>query len=325
MKINFPQCIMIISLLWTMVSCQPPQKNADVSKHDGRNADGKEELRSTNDTSRYESIVASLDSNFDTREIMKLENIANLSTQKTTIVPELMDQFCEHVYKLPLNSDFKSELNYFCDEKNKPKQLFYDLDRYAKISRENPIAVEIAHKIEGEYSTSVVAVAYEIPIPPKFVKEASIPYYMLAPAKFPYFNQSGRVLNRYDGKIGGDLQFNKFDLSYDTVNQTSDGKTFANHKKTQFNGYQVQGGNSDIGLGAEHLVDENPDYKYFKTITITIGTETGGSLMINFANVTVKHNGYEKNARSSAVDIGSAQGSHVKEGILKELPERIIK
>jgi len=312
---------------WNLAACQDLQnkilkKPGTESTTDQNRGD---QDSSVDDKARYAAIAAELDVNFESREIKSLSAIEGLASQKTSIVPSLLDQFCIHAYKLSFRSDFREELGYFCDEHNKPKALFSDLDRYTKITKDTPTSVEIFHKIDGDYSTSVVAVAYEIPIPPKFVKEAGIPYYMVSAAKFPYFEQTGKVVNRDDGRLGGDLQFSKFDLYYETINRTSDGKIFKNEKTTEFNGYQVQGGNSDIGLGTEHLVGENTDYKYFKTITITIGTDTGGSIMINFANVTVKHNGYHKNARDSASDIGIAQGHHVRNGVLQELPDRVIK
>ena len=327
MKIHHFTNLGITFMACIFVGCQDVQNKVLKKKvaDDHSDQENAEQDPTNDNMSRYNAIAAELNANFESKEIRSLSSIESLSAQKTTIVPTLMDQFCVHAYKLTFRADFREEIGYFCDENNKPKPLFTDLDRYSKITKDNPTSVEISHKIDGEYSTSVVAVAYEIPIPPKFVKEAGIPYYMVSSAKFPYFEQSGIVLKRHDGRLGGDLQFSKFDLSYETTNRTPDGKTFKNQKTTEFNGYQVQGGNSDIGLGAEHLVGDNPDYKYFKTITITIGTESGGSVMINFANVTVKHNGYPKNARDSAFDIGIAQGHHVRNGVLKELPDRVLK
>lgn len=327
MKIRLSTMIGVTLLAWGLAACQDIQTKI-LPKKSGEKISSEEnsgqEAPNEND-SRYNVIAAELNQNFEAKEIKNLASIEGLSAQKTTISPNLLNQFCIHAYKLPLQSDFREELGYFCDENSKPKPLFSELDRYAKLTKDSPTSVEILHKIDGDYSTSVVAVAYEIPIPPKFVKEAGIPYYMVSAAKFPYFQQSGKVLKRHDGRLGGDLQFSKFDLYYETINRTSDGKTFKNEKVTEFNGYQVQGGNSDIGLGAEHLVGDNADYKYFKTITITIGTESGGSIMINFANVTVKHNGYPKNARDSAYDIGVAQGHHVRTGVMKEIPDRVVK
>ena len=316
----------IIFFAWISVGCNQIQgKFLKKSDKGSEEQEGEIDEPNSDRKVRYTDIVDELKSTFEPQEVRSLSSIAGLSEQKTTIIPKLMEQFCAHVYKLSFRADFKTELDYFCDENSMPKPLFSDLDRYAKVAKDNPSSVEISHKIDGEYSSSIVAVAYEIPIPPKFIKEAGIPFYMVSPAKFPYFEQSGKVVKIYGREIGSDLQFSRYDLQYETKNITNDGKNFTNQKTTEFNGYQVQGGNSDIGLGAEHLVGDNPDYKYFKTITITIGTESGGSIMINFANVTVKHNGYEQNARKSAFDIGTAQGNHVQKGVIKELPGRVLK
>jgi hypothetical protein len=276
-------------------------------------------------TASFEAIVKNLRQDFPSSEVRTLASIPDLGAQKTTIKKELMDQFCVHSYKLPLKDNFDTELGYFCDASKKPTVLFANIDRYSKIVKDFPVAAEIESGVEGAYSKSVVVAIYEVPIPPKFVKEGHIPEFMTALAKFPYFKQEGKIQKDLNSDFGGDLQFSKYELYYGTENKTKDGKTFSNERVTQFNAYQVHGGNADIGLGAEHMLGSNAKYKYFKTLTITIGTESGGAAVITLANLNVVNNGYPEDARKMAIDTATAQAAHVREGVLKEKADRILK
>lgn len=270
------------------------------------------------------TILEQLAVDFQTSPVKRITEIPNLDSKTATVRPELMTAFCIHAYKLPLKDDFNAELGVLCGSDKKPSEMFTQIDRYAKVDTKSPKALEIANSESAGFNKSLVISAVIVPIPPKFVKEAQIHQYMTASAKFPYFSQDSRVVKDLTSEIGGDLTFGRYELYYATKNKTDDGKSFNNERISQFNGYQVQGGNSDIGLGTEHLISKTPDYKYFKTITVTIGNVDGTSTIITIANVEVNHNGYPKDARKLAVDTATAQSVHVRDGILIEKKDRII-
>ncbi len=275
------------------------------------------------DPNTIKAIVKGLKLTFDTQPIKRVADLPDLSAKPATIRRELMDAFCIHAYKLPLQSDFNTELGVLCGSDKKPTALFTTIDRYAKVSPDNSIALEIANSVDGDYSRSTVISVATTDLPTKFVKEAHVNDYLTAPFNFSYFSQESNVSKDLNHQIGGDLGFSRYELYYSTKNKTDDGKTFRNERTSIYNGYQVQGGSPDIGLITEHLTSTTKDYRSFKTISVSISTQSGGSMIITIANLEVLHNGYPKDARRLAVDTASAQSQHVREGVIREKATRV--
>jgi hypothetical protein len=263
--------------------------------------------------------------NFQSGEPRGLGEISELSTKETSIREDLQKSFCLYVYRLSPKSDFSKELGLLCDENRSPRPLFSDLDRYSKVVGDKPQAVELGHTIEGDFVESTNAVIYELPIPTRYFKEASIQSFMMAPADFGYFRLEGRIAADLASELGGDLQFGKHRLAYKSSSRMKDGKTFLNERETEMNTYQVQGGETNLGLGTEHLLGNNPDYIYLNTVTVTIGTKSGGTALLSVSRVKVRHNGYPEEARRLPIDSATAQATHVHDGVLYELAQRIIK
>ena len=262
---------------------------------------------------------------FDSTPVRRLSDIPGLSAATTVIRSDLTTEFCIHVYKLPLKADFNTELAYFCDSNKKPTNLFTDIDKYLRIQAGKIEAVDLFYQVDGPRSKSVVIGISEVPIPPKFVKEAHIADFMVARAEFGSFTHNGQVVSDQSAALRGTLQFGKYVLAYDTKNTTKDGKSFSNNRSTEVNAYQAKVGDPDIGICTEHLVGNSDSYKYYKTVTIIIGTTSGGSAIISLANLDVANNGYPDDARASAIDSGTAQSTHVHDGVLEEKADRIIR
>jgi hypothetical protein len=262
---------------------------------------------------------------FDPTPVRRLSEIPGLESGTTSIRPDLIGEFCIHVYKLPLKSDFNAELGYFCDPSKKPTKLFTDIDKYLSLQGEKIQAVDLLYQVDGPKSKSVVIGVSQVPIPPKFVKEASIPIFMVGRGEFGYFIHDGKVVKDESATLRGTLQFGKYELFYETKTSTKDGKTFSNKRSTEVNSYQTKVGEPDIGIATEHLIGASDGYSYYKTITIIIANNAGGSVIISMANVEVQNNGYPDESRSSAIDSGTAQSTHVHDGVLKEKADRVVK
>ncbi len=262
---------------------------------------------------------------FQPTPLRSLGEIEGLGAREKTIREDLQKAFCVFVYRLSLKSDFSKEIGLLCDETRSPRPLFGDLDRYSKVPGERPQGVELEHKIDGEFVESTSAIIYEVPIPTRYFKEARIQEYMMAPADFDYFRFESKIAADLGGELGGDLQFGKYKLAYKSVTKTKDGNIFTNDRETEMNTYQVQGGETNLGFGTEHLLGTNTDYVYLNTITITIGTKAGGTALLSISRVKVRHNGYPENARRLPIDTATAQATHVRDGVLYELASKIIK
>ncbi len=257
------------------------------------------------------------------QEILSLDGIDSMNTYSLSIRQELKETFCIHAFRLPLKSDFTDELNVLCTD-NLPNRTFDDLDRFSEFVGDMPRSLRLNVEHEGNRSTGLFATVYELPIQPKWVRSADIGSFMVKDSSYDYVQQIGAASN-LDNTVGGDLQFGKSSLEYKTTVQTSDGQTFNNHRLTELNSFQVQGGNSDIGLGAEHLVEsENNDYVKYNTITVTIGTETDGSVLITIINLDVDNNGFPELTEQVMSDIATAQASHVRMNLWSNLQDHVI-
>lgn len=257
---------------------------------------------------------------FASQDILKFSDIEGLSSQTSTIREDLQDLFCIHVYNLPLKSNFDYEFGYLC-ENNKPTSLFTTIGQHAQIVGAQPRAVELSleHK-EGGISEGTYVTVYHLPNEPKWVKTSHIQDYMTTDTQYDYLKMDAEVSKDLNDLVGGDLQFSKYNLRYVTEVTTPDNTSFSNERTTELNSYQVYGGNSDMGLGAEHLV-ESPEgkYKTYNTITLTIGDKQGGAHLITIIHIAVANNGYPETTQKVMSDLATAQATHVHDGIYAEL------
>jgi hypothetical protein len=258
---------------------------------------------------------------FAAADAIGFADVPELKAQSTAIRKDLKEDFCIHVYKLPLKSDFSAELAVLCTDK-KPNETFTDFDRHAALVGGQPRSIKLSleHKPDG-YTSAVFGTVYRVPIVPKWVRSAKVPYYMTSASEFSYLNRQGEVLEDLTAELGGDLQFGKWRMTYKSDIQTPASTQFSNQLKTELNSFQVHGGNPDIGLGSEHMIDiDNPDYRVYNTTTVTIGNDdNASSTLITIIRVEVKNNGFLETAEKIISDSATSQATHVRDGLIREL------
>lgn len=272
--------------------------------------------KSDDEGSQVSSIMQSQD-------ILTFEGVDSLESFDLTIPTELKEAFCVHAYMLPLKSDFNEELATLCTD-GLPNETFDKLDRFAKLVGDEPRSLKFEIQHEGNRSKGLFATVYELPIQPKWIRSADIGSFMVKESTYDYMQQTGFSIN-FDGDVGGDLQFGKSTLEYEATVETPDGQTFSNQRRTELNSYQVQGGNSNIGMGAEHLVSSEDDaYLKYNTVTVTIGTESDGSVLITIINLDVNNNEFPALAEQVMSDIATAQATHVRNNLWNSLQDHVI-
>lgn len=255
---------------------------------------------------------------FTSASINALQGWPGLDEGKEQIRPELKDIFCVHVYKLPLKANFDQELSVLC-ENNKPTASFAQLDKLGEVVGSQPRAAMLKIEQQGEFTKGIFATVYRVPIQPKWVRSAKIQEYMVGSSVYDYVQLKGEVKQSFTEELGGDLQFGKWHLNYKTDVQTPDVTKFSNERTTELNSFQVHGGNPDIGIGAEHLIDAPAgDYRAYNTTTITIANQDGGSSLITIIRVEVRNNGYAELSEKVINDISTAQATHVHHGLMEE-------
>ena len=261
---------------------------------------------------------------FTSQDVVASSDFSDASSYQGTIRQDLKEQFCIHVYRRPLKADFSNELGYLCTD-NKPNETFDLLDKYSSKVGDKPRSIKLALEHDGDRSEGVFATVYGIDIQPKWVRSADIGSFMIKDSFYDYVQLDGSVVENLDSTLGGDLQFGKSRLSYKTDITTPDGNQFSNERLTELNSFQVHGGNSHIGIGSEHLVSSpNDDYTVYNTITVTIGTENDGSVLITIIRVNVNNNGYPDVSEKVMSDLATAQATHVRANLLSKLRDKIL-
>ena len=257
---------------------------------------------------------------------LNFNQVSGITEQRTRLRKDLQLSFCRNVSSRLQQADFSAEIALLCQAET-PTPLFADVDRLASVVAENPFAVQITleHGADG-YSKGIYVTNYTVPFQPRWVKSATVPRYMTTDSLFQYMKIDGEIVNDSSEQLGGDLQFGRYDLSYSTTVITPDGNSFSNSRQTRIDLYQVEGGNSDIGVAGEYLVSsDNNDFRNYKTISVTMGDQDGRSQIITIVSIEVRNNGYPEVTAQAMSDSATEQARHVRDGLLVDLIEHKVK
>lgn len=254
--------------------------------------------------------------------IIAWDALGDLSAHQGVIRQELKNAFCSQVNALPLAVDMSDVLGVLCTDK-KPNANFDQLDRFATKTQGKPQAIQmqVSHADDG-FSSGVYVAAYRVPIPPKWVRNAPIAQAAVQGGDFPNVKFSGRVTKDLSSSMGGGLQFGKWDMTAHMDITSPKGEPFSNDRNTTMDSYQVEGGNPDIGLGAEYLTDvANPKYRYYRQATLTIGNQDGSSTMVQIVSVSIKNDGYPETMVQVFNDAANIAAKRIYEAILAKKAE----
>jgi len=253
---------------------------------------------------------------FTSNAIANFTDVDGLAEVTPIIPTTLQDTFCSYALKLPLKSDFSAEVDFLCDD-GVPNDNFRNFDRLGQLSGDSPRSIKLfSQELENNVTEAVYGTATRVSIVPKIVRLAPIQSFITKNSTFDDVKIEGSITTDMTDSLGGDLQFSKFELKYNTAIDTGADKVIENSHATEFNNYQVQGGNPNIGLGTEHLIGEsNGDFKTYNVITITIADGVGGSFLISLIHVVAHHHGFSDLIQRSTADIASSQGTHLYRGV----------
>lgn len=290
--------LMIALPAWILFGCN------DDKKVDPRQLiKGKAELNAT------EQLVSN--------PVLAWDSVGDLASYQAHIRPELKDKFCVHGYLLPLVADMGALLDVLCTDK-KPNANFDKLDRYASKTQGRPEALQLTltHADDG-YSSGVYVAAYRVPVAPKWARNAPIAQAAVQGGNFPNVKFSGRVTKDLSPTLAGGLQFGKWEMTAHMDITSPKGEPFSNDRNTVMDSYQVEGGNPDIGLGAEYLVDTaNPKYRRYHQATLTIANHDGSSTMIQIVSVSIKNDGFPETMVQVFNDAANIAAKRIYESIL---------
>lgn len=253
------------------------------------------------------------------------ESLGDLSTVEPTITQDVREAFCANAYGVRLMTDVQDFFDFLCTDR-KPNEAFDKLDRFAQQVGQSPRAFRhtIAHTPEGE-TVGFYANAYKVPLSPKVVKKSDLTRYLIRPITFDYAKMTSTVAKNLTDTLGGDLQFGKWHLQTHLDVVSSDGVKFSNDRLTELNLYQLIGGNTDLGLATEHLIDvTNPDYREYRSMILTARNREGGSTILGFMRVAVRNQGYPEVVEKAFADITRIFALHVQSGLMNDVNSGVL-
>lgn len=249
-------------------------------------------------------------------ENLTWEQIGDLSKFAPLIKPELKNRFCLASYKLRLNQDFSELLNIVCTN-NQPNEVFSRLDRLSGKNSGKVVTVkhQIDHSNDG-FTSGILISAYRVPIVPKLLRHVPIATLISADSYFGYLKITGQLISDQSSTLGGDLQFGKWQLGSKVELKTSKGKVFESSRNTTLDTYQIEGGNTEMGIGVEYLTDaNNPDYRYYQQATLSIANIDGTSTMLEIVRISTKNNDSPETIEQMFIDATAIAADQIQEGI----------
>lgn len=285
----------------TLLSCQEGSKKIAVARQSDAQA-----LTIDQDT-------------FEDFPVIAFSSLANFSEAPQLSRPELRAVFCIDAYKLTMHADFSDLLAILCTD-GKAHANFANFDSYAGSPGTTPRAMEIALEDSNDgYSTATYVVAYRVPVATKWLRTASIPTYMVSKINLNNATSSGKVTADLTKTLGGTLQYGKWHTASQMQIKTPSGEVYDYDRTTELNSYQVQGGNSDLGLALEHLTSTNDNnFRQYRVLTVSLANFDKTTTVITFMNISMANRGYAALTHQIMNNMANAQNIKIYNAILAE-------
>jgi len=127
---------------------------------------------------------------------------------------------------------------------------------------------------------------------------------------------------RSDEELDFGMHLWSVDMSYDLTVKGTQGLSLVNARKTQYNLYQVESGNEEMGLGVEHLNDpENIDYKKSTMLNFSFNDGSGyndgkgGTVVVTLLHFVIRNQGFPATATASIQEIAKHIADTMYEGL----------
>ena len=110
-------------------------------------------------------------------------------------------------------------------------------------------------------------------------------------------------------------------MHYDMRIQATNGLVLENKRDAEYNMYQVESGNEEMGFGVESLSAENPDYLRAVMINLSFNDGSGyndgkgGAIVMNLLHITINNRGFPKTAVKTIRAIGDFLAGAMYDGL----------
>ena len=219
------------------------------------------------------------------------------------VVVDYPPRYCDYASKFQpiLRADITENLRYFCDGATPTKDML-DLRSFLI---ENPGKLEIKKIVNSNDEANDVSEfklvwGYYIPKLRPF-KVKSLPFYSFIAKELSEGNLNSKTVAQRlsDDTLDPNMHIWSAELGYDLKIQASASRSLSARRKTQYNLYQVESGNEEMGLGVEHLLDGYGG-EYKKSILINLSFNDGqgfndgkgGTVVLNMIHLVMDNKGF---------------------------------
>jgi hypothetical protein len=232
--------------------------------------------------------------------------------------------YCENVEKLKLRSDIKEELAFFCVN-GKPTKEFLDFRKDALTQTPGGYKLQLLqaeHDPESDRSEFLIAWAFHVPIRPFEVKSRPIYDYVAQNFTSDTIDVKAAASRRMEDPLDSGLHLWSADMNYDLTIKGTQGLTLTSQRKTQYNLYQVQSGNEEMGFGVEHLAEEaNPNFSRSVMLNVSFNDGSGyndgkgGAVVVTLLHFVLSNQGFPATATKSIQEIAQHAADSMYNGL----------
>jgi hypothetical protein len=227
--------------------------------------------------------------------------------------------YCDSVNTLKLRSDVKEEISFFCLN-GKPTREFLDFRTEALNQAPGAYKIKLLqaeHDPEGDSSEFLLAWSFRVPIRPFDVKSRPIYNYIAKDYASAEVDLKSAATPSA-GALDSDLHQWSVDINYDLAIKGTQNLTLESQRTTQYNLYQVQPGNEELGFGVEHLTaSANDNYKRSVMLNVSFNDGKGGSVIVTVLHFVLSNQGFPATATSAIQEIAQ----HAADGMYNGLKQ----
>ena len=240
-------------------------------------------------------------------------------------IPDYPNLYCQNVNTLKLRTSIDQEMGLLC-EGGLPTETLLKF-REVALSQEpgdiNVITFKLEHIPEEDRTNITLGWAFHTQIRPFEVKSRPLYQYLTEGYNSPSVNFEAETTNVHDeSTLDSGLHLFSVDMNYKLNVATAAGSPIVHNRNTEYNLYQVQSGNEEMGLAVEHLADEsNSDYWDSKMVTASFNDGSGyndgvgGAIVVTILQMQFDNKGFPDTAAAAFYDIGRGMAGLMYKGL----------
>jgi hypothetical protein len=253
----------------------------------------------------------------------------NQRSDPETFFEDYPVRYCTHVWKLKLRADVSEYLKYFCDGSTPTKNLMEWRERVIREPGKLEIK-QIFYEGNKEKETSEMKFVwgyYLESLRPFRVKEKPLYSYVTKPFKDDFIDLKSTAERQSDEVLDHGLHLWNTKVSYNLQLTTAPGMILPSLRDTQYNLYQVESGNEEMGFGVETLTDgHNGDYSASVMLNLSFNDGLGfndgkgGTVVVNILHLKMANKGFVETTEKTLNKLGNFLATSMYESLSEKKP-----